>query len=685
MKNLLVAIAGNPNCGKSTIFNKLTKSRQHVANYPGVTVEQKEGFLRGDDYNITFVDLPGIYSLDANSVDEVIAKNFILKNKPDIILNVVDASNLSRHLFLTTQLLELGIPVVIALNMSDIAASQGVKIDTNMLAQFLEVKLVAVVGSRGEGIEDLVKTLITVDKKSGATLRFDDDIEDEISYIQSLLPPNCQIQTSLSQTSLCQTGLSQTGLCQTGLCQTTRWLAIRLLLKDNEVEAIVSERITQESRLRADALEKKYEDTLSIVIAKKRQELILKICQKAIIAGDERKKTISDRLDNWFINKYLGIPIFLLFIFLTFKATFICGGFFTDLLQIMLNNSAIFFSSLIENIILKSLVVDGILNGVGSVILFAPNILFLFAFISLLEQSGYMARAAFIMDKVMHKVGLHGKSFIPMLIGFGCTVPAIMATRVLENRKDRLSVILSLPLIICSAKLVVFTIIIPAFFPLVWQPWILLFLYCLSFILAVVVIKLLRLTVFKGDNTPFIMELPPYHLPSIKGICLETLIMGWQYVKRAATIIFLFAIVLWFLSSFPRSPDKQNELSYSLVGRIGHVIEPVFKPLGFDWKIDTSLISGIGAREVFITQLSIIFSKEGKLSLREGLHEAYSPLQAFCIMLFMLISTPCVATIAITKKETNSWRWAILQLLGLLFLAYVITLAVYQIGLLLYA
>jgi len=671
MKEFLVAIAGNPNCGKTTIFNKLTGSTQHVANYPGVTVEQKEGFLIYEDYRITIVDLPGLYSFDTYSIDENIAKNFLIQKKPDIILNVVDSSNLQRHLFLTTQLMELGVPLIVVLNMVDVAKKHEICVDVDFLGKLLEVKVIPVISSKNIGIDNLISAIVT-HKDISAKLKFSELIENELFFIQNYL----------NQTYLNQTKLNQNKTISDATKASIRWLAVKLLEGDKEIEKFFPQPYLNEIKTRRKSFADKNKEDFEISIAKERHALILQICQKVIKSKNvyERKNS-SDYIDDWITNKYFGIPIFLLFMFLTFKVTFTCGGFCAKWLQIFFQHFSLFLHGHIHHPLLRSLTVDGILAGVGSVVLFLPNILFLFIFISILEQSGYMARAAFIMDKIMHKMGLHGKSFIPMLIGFGCTVPAIMATRTLENKRDRFSVILALPLIVCSAKLVVFTIIIPSFFPLVWQPWVLLFLYCMSFILAVIVIKLLKVTLFKGDNAPFIMELPPYHMPSWKSIFLETWFMAGQYLKKAGTVIFTFAIVLWILSSFPQKCEQQKEnLSCSYIGKIGKVIEPIFAPLGFDWKIDTAMMSAIAAKEVFVTQMGIIFSKEGKRSVQEGLKENYSALQAFCIMLFMLVSIPCMTTIAITKKETGSWKWAIFQLGGLLIIAYTITLAVYQLG-----
>jgi ferrous iron transport protein B len=661
MKKLKIALIGNPNSGKTTVFNHLTGYRYKIANYPGVTVEKKTGIKKVNDIELEIIDLPGLYSLNPTSEDEKIANNYIMQEKPDVIINIIDASNLEKSLFLTTQLMELGRPVVLALNMIDIAEKRNLKIDIDFLKNILEVEIVALVASKKKGIEDLLNKAVHVAKKKisyGINVKFDNLIEKEIKKIESLFFSEIDLKEK-------------------------RLYAIKLLQEEPYfLKKIDNDLILRCVKQKKDFLEKKYRDHIEIILSKNRYEFINSILKKAIYKQKEYQKTKSDKIDEILTHKLFGFPIFLLLMFFVFQFTFFIGSY----PMVWIGELFKFLASFISNIwpesvyiLLRSLVINGIITGIGTVVVFLPNILILFFCISLLEDSGYMARVSFILDRLMHKIGLHGKSFIPMVIGFGCSVPAIMSTRFMESKKDRLVTILALPLIACSAKLVVFTLLIPAFFTRPYQPVILFSLYLIGIILAIIVIRIFK-SIFKKQSFSFVMELPSYKLPSFFTTITHMWDKSKEYLKKAGTLIFGFSIILWALGSFPT--DKKN-ISESYLGKIGKAIQPVFKPLGFDWKVDTSLISSFASKEVFIAQLGIIYAIKDSTDvkqLQEDLKKDYSPLQAFCIMLFILISTPCIATIAITKKETNSFKWAFFQFLYLTVLAYFVTFFVYQIG-----
>ncbi len=703
-----IALAGNPNSGKTTLFNALTGSNQHVGNYPGVTVEKKEGDFRHEGRDIHVIDLPGTYSLTASSPEELVARNVVLEEQPDLVVDVVDASNLERNLYLATQFMELRVPVVLALNMSDVAEARGHAIDWARLSELLNVRIVSTVAHKGKGLEELkqaiVETAEETPPREPARVTHGDHVETELSRIADLIQSDCSGETQAP----------------------ARWLAIKLLEDDQVVAGHVrkvcsnAEDILQTVDASRRHLARELGDDAEILIADSRYGFISGACQEAVRSTVESRHTMSDRIDMIMTHRVLSIPIFFAMMYLVFKLTFTVG----DPLMGWIEG---FFGWLQESInaawpsgaapLLQSLITDGIIGGVGGVLVFLPNIFLLFLAISILEDSGYMARAAFIMDRFMHKIGLHGKSFIPMLIGFGCTVPAIMATRTLENRRDRLTTMLVAPLISCGARLPIYVLIIPAFFPQAWHAPMLWLIYVIGIALAVVTAKLLRSTLFKGEAEPFVMELPPYRMPTVRGTLLHMWERGWLYLKKAGTLILGVSIIMWALLTFPqnieysRDYDKEiqavesrqlskdqtverieelkqerasEELSKSLAGRIGHGLEPVLKPLGFDWRIATALIGAFAAKEVFVAQMGIVYSvgeaDEESVPLRDKLRKNYTPLVGFCIMLFCLISAPCMATIAVTKRESNSWRWALFQLGGLTVMAYILTLIVYQVG-----
>lgn len=706
---IVVALAGNPNSGKTTIFNNLTGARQHVGNYPGVTVERKEGYRQHNGMEMTIVDLPGTYSLTAYSAEELVARNYIIDEKPDVVVDVVDSSNLERNLYLAVQLMEIGLPLVLVFNMSDEARARGYDFDLEKLSRFFGAPIVTTVGHKGEGMHSLLDAVISVATKeyhpqTDNGIHYGNEIEAEIIKIQSLLAKNSTLAERYGE----------------------RWLALKLLENDKDVRAKVgSPDINEQVEKSVTHIQKMVGDSPETSIAGSRYGFISGACQETVRSTIEIRHSMSDRIDSVVTNRVLGIPIFLGLMYLVFFLTFTLGdplmGWIEDLFSLTGGVISGWWPEGSDSY-LKSLLVDGIIGGVGGVIVFLPNILLLFLAISILEDSGYMARAAFIMDRVMHKIGLHGKSFIPMLIGFGCSVPAIMATRTLENRRDRLTTMLVTPLMSCGARLPIYVLIIPAFFPQVWNAPMLWIIYVIGILLAVVGAKLLRSTIFKGESVPFVMELPPYRAPTLKGILIHMWERGWLYLKKAGTIILGISILMWAMTTFPGLPESEearfeekrkaiqlvhasdtaekeerderlatidNEeaetaLRHSIAGRIGNVLEPFLKPMGFDWKIGTALIGAFAAKEVFVAQMGIIYSvgeaDEGSEALREKLRDNYSPLIGFCIMLFCLISTPCMATIAVTRRESGSWKWAMLQLGGLTLLAYVLTVIVFQAG-----
>jgi len=718
---ITVAVAGNPNAGKTTIFNNLTGARQHVGNYPGVTVEWTEGYLKRGDLDLKIVDLPGTYSLTAFSEEELVARDYLLHHAPDVIINVVDASNLERNLFLTTELLELGVPVVLVLNMSDVATRHGFIVDTARMAKRLGVLVVPAVGHHNEGTEEMLDAVVqlaahssnlpgtarvckTTSPSPGASLAvkhaahpgsvvYSDNIEDAISRISEQLPKT----------------------------QYQRWLATKLLDSDEEALKEVPD---PNSRTAVQAMSAAFAEECDgqpdTFLARGRYEFISSICELVCHRKGEKKSSRSDRLDRIVMHPFWGVPIFLVMMYVVFTATFTLGNPGMNLIESGFNLLGEFLGGLWpegSQSPLRSLVVEGIIGGVGGVMIFLPNIVLLFLAIAILEGTGYMVRAAFVMDRFMSKVGLHGKSFIPLLIGFGCTVPAIMATRTLETRRDRLITMMVLPLMSCGARLPIYALMIPAFFAPKWQGPVLWIIYVVGIVLALVSARLLRATLFKGENTPFLMELPPYRIPTMRSLLVQMWTRAWLYAQKAGTVILGASILLWFLTFYPKPPadyilptgfdnssiETSNEmkfgeltdpdliqaaeLSYSVAGRAGRMLEPVISPMGFDWRIGTALIGAIAAKEVFVAQMGVVFAvgeaDETSRDLRAQLQSRYSPLVGLCIMLFALIATPCVATFAITRSESGSTWWALAQSWGLTILAWAVTFAVFKSGTLL--
>jgi ferrous iron transport protein B len=683
-----VALAGNPNSGKTTLFNLLTGCRQGVGNYPGVTVEKKEGVSRRGGARLDIVDLPGTYSLAAYSTDERVARDFLLDERPDVVVCVVDASNLERSLYLTVQLMELGAALVLALNMTDLAAARGFVIDVPKLSGLLGgVPVVPTVGNRGTGCEALVDAVVAVG--TGAhpirhpPIPYGDEVDEEIEKLAALLEPDA----------------SRLAPCA------PRWAALKLLEGDGPVRDRVRARCKGGADILAGAdasvhhLRRIFADEPEVVIADRRYGFAAGACREAVRTTAESRRTWSDRIDSVVAHPLLGLPIFLSLMYLVFFATFRLGEYpmhgihhlFQWLAQVVGGLWPAGSGSALE-----SLLVDGVIGGVGGVIAFLPNILILFLAIAVLEDSGYMARAAFIVDRWMHKIGLHGKSFIPMLIGFGCTVPAIMATRILESRRDRLTTMLVLPLMSCGARLPIYVLLTGAFFAESWRAPVMWSMYLVGIGAAVLLAKILRSTLFRGEAEPFVMELPPYRAPTFRGAVIHTWHRGWLYVRKAGTVILGVSVLLWAMTSYPRVPAERlaglapearagAALGYSVAGRAGRLLAPVARPLGFDWRVNTALLGAVAAKEVFVAQMGIVHSLAAADDrkpepLEAALGRDYTPLQGIAIMLFCLLGLPCVATIAVMWSESGSWKWALLQWGGLTAIAYAAALIVYQAG-----
>ncbi len=678
-----VALAGNPNAGKTTIFNRLTGARQHVGNYPGVTVEWKEGTRRTPAGDLHVVDLPGTYSLTAFSEEELVARDYLLTRPPDLVIDVIDASNLERNLYLTTELLELGLPLVVALNMSDVARARGLVIDADLLSRRLGgVPVVPVVGRTGEGLDGLIEAALAVLGRNGdrpqARVDFGPVVEAGIGRLVAAMGTLGGTAPPVAQ---------------------RRWHAVKLLERDHAVTgALAGTPIAEQAAAAAAALDLDGDDTSDITVSRSRYAYIATLCRGAVRTTATGRRDRSDSLDKAALHPVWGVPIFLALMYLVFNATFTLGEPLMGLMERGVGAVGAWLEGLWpagSTSPLRSLLVDGVVGGVGGVLVFLPNIVLLFLAIALLEGSGYMARAAFVMDRFMSRVGLHGKSFIPLLIGFGCTVPAIMATRTLETRRDRLITMLILPLMSCGARLPIYALIIPAFFPSRWQGPVLWLLYVIGIVLALLGAQLLRRALFRGETTPLLMELPPYRMPTLGSLLAQMWLRAWLYVKKAGTVILGVSIILWALTSYPKppadalvdtDPDQQAAaaMAYSVAGRAGHLLEPVLAPMGFDWRIGTALIGAFAAKEVFVAQMGIVFAvgaaDDDPDALRLQLSRYYGPLVGFCIMLFCLIATPCMATVAVTRQESGGWRWALLQFWGLTALAWVLTTLVYQVG-----
>lgn len=709
-KVIRVALVGNPNAGKTSLFNIASGAHEHVGNYGGVTVDSKEGKFKHGGYTFKVVDLPGTYSLSAYTPEELFVRRHIVEDKPDVVINIVAASNLERNLYLTTELIDMEVSTVIALNMYDELLETGSEFDYQSLSQMIGIPIVPTVAKTGVGIGDLFDAVIRVYEEKEPIVRrvhiyYGNVVENAISKLNILLEKEKE----------------------TSLIFPRRYISTKLLEKDKDVDAYVGSLSNAEDIYALRDNEVKYiEDTL-----KEDTESVLTNARYGFVAGG-LKQTLKEKLfesdvtrmiDAVVTNKYIGFPVFFFFMWVMFECTFRLGGYPMEWIE---NGVAVLGNFIRGNMVdgmLKDLIVDGIIGGVGGVIVFLPNILILYAFISFMEDSGYMARAAFIMDKVMHKMGLHGKSFIPLVMGFGCNVPAILATRTIESRNSRMITMLVNPFMSCSARLPVYLLFVGVFFKS-YASFALFGLYFTGILLAVISARLFKRFLFPKEDTPFVMELPPYRMPTIKSVTIHMWDKSQQYLRKMGGVILVASIIIWFLGYFPR--DKERELKYdnmitqveqqeglcdeeksaqieeieegrntehqeeSYIGRVGKAIEPVMRPLGFDWKISVSLLSGMAAKEVVVSTLGVLYtgSSEDQESLEVRLladkqadgSTTFTPLVVVSLLLFVLIYFPCVATIAAIKEESGSWKWGVFSIVYTTLLAWLISFVVYQTG-----
>ena len=677
-RTINVALIGNPNSGKTSLFNYASGAHGRVGNYSGVTVDSSEAHASYFGYEFCLVDLPGTYSLSCYSPEELYVRNYLAEQMPDVVINVVDASNLERNLYLTTQLVDMNVRMVCALNMYDEFERRGDHVDIDVLSTLFGMPMVPTSFKSGLGVEQLFRTVIQVYEGTSRQSRhlhinYGHEIEYGISSIQQYLKTNASLSTHYS----------------------TRYLAIKLLEGDRDVEQLVekaspSNNGWKEVRDRATARvqEETAADAETTIMDAKYGFVNGALKEAGYLTGTKTDTYRTTHLiDNILSHKYLGFPIFFLMLFIVFHTTFSLGQYPMDWIEAGVNWLSGCLDAMLPPGALRSLVVDGAIAGVGAVIVFLPQILILYFFISLMEDSGYMARAAFIMDRLMHKMGLHGKSFIPLIMGFGCNVPAVMATRTIESRRSRLITMLILPFMSCSARLPVYIMIISTFFAASYRSLILMSLYVTGIIVAVLMSKLFSTFVVKGEDTPFVMELPPYRWPTAKAIGRHTWEKGKEYLKKMGGIILVASVIVWALGYFPHdvtlSQQEQQEQSY--IGRLGKTVEPVFRPQGFNWKLDVSLIAGVGAKEIVASTLGILYgaSADGAEDEADVIHsqmvdQGLTLPTCYAYLLFVLLYFPCIATLAAIKNETASWRWAIFAGVYTTFVAWLVSACAYQ-------
>lgn len=671
-KTIKVALVGNPNCGKTSLFNMASGSHEHVGNYSGVTVDAKEGSLEYGGYKFILIDLPGTYSLSAYSPEELYVRKNLIEEVPDVVINVVDASNLQRNLYLTTQLIDMNLRVVMALNMYDELKASGDKLDIKQLGYLLGMPIVPTVSRSGEGITELLDTVIRINEHSDPHLarhihiNHGVEVEHSIDRIKSLISKTEDIRYKYS----------------------TRYLAIKYLENDKEIEGVVESlsnrdeiiaaRFEENTRIRelmGSGLESSMVDAKYAFVQGA-------LAETFIPSGKKKTSSLTDKIDAIVTHKWFAFPIFFFLLYLVFDGTFVLGEYPMQWIEWLVGQVGAFVASIMSDGWFKDMIVDGVIGGVGSVLVFLPNILLLYLFISLLEDSGYMARAAFIMDRLMHRIGLHGKSFIPMIMGFGCNVPAIMATRTIESRRSRLITMLIIPLMSCAGRMPVYILLAGAFFPH-HGGLVLLGLYALGILLAIGAAKVLS-HFLKEDDLPFVMELPPYRIPTGKSIFRHTWEKGRQYLQKMSGIILVCSLAIWFLGYFPNhnaydSAKEQQE--HSFIGHIGKTIEPILEPLGFDWRMGVGIVAGVGAKELVVSTLGVMYADDepvsddqegiGDTRLQKALLKSVSPAGALAYMVFILLYFPCIATFIAIRNESRSWKWAILTAVYTIVLAWV--------------
>lgn len=702
-KVINVALVGNPNCGKTSLFNFASGAHERVGNYSGVTVDAKEGHAEFEGYKFNIVDLPGTYSLSAYSPEELYVRKQLIEKTPDIVINVIDSSNLERNLYLTTQLIDMHVRIVIALNMFDEVEKRGDTVDYNKLSELFGVPMVPTVFTTGRGVNELFHQVINVyEGTEGSDIHFrhihinhGHEIEHGIAEIQEHLKKEDHLREHYS----------------------TRYLAIKLLENDKRTEDYIKQLPDADEILRhrdeaaKRVLEETKEDSETAIMDAK-YGFIHGALEEAGYKTGNKKDTYHTThvLDFILTNKFAGFPIFILILAIMFYVTFTLGAYPMDWIESFVAWIGEIIGQYMPEGALKAMLIDGVIGGVGSVIVFLPQILILYFFISFMEDSGYMARAAFIMDKIMHKMGLHGKSFIPLIMGFGCNVPAVMATRTIESRRSRLVTMLILPLMSCEARIPIYIMMIGSFFTRNTQWLVMLSLYLVGMLMAVIMSKIFTMFMIKGEDTPFVMELPPYRFPTNKALLRHTWEKGKQYLKKMGGIILAASLVVWALGYFPHNDNlsQQEQQEQSYIGRIGKAIEPVFKPQGFNWKLDVGIVAGVGAKEIVASTMGILYSNDDSFGDDESyndeggkyekLHEQFTEdvaemhgvsykeaepiatLTAYCFLLFVLLYFPCIATIAAIKGETGSWKWAAFAATYTTCLAWIVSALVYQIG-----
>ena len=691
-----VALVGNPNCGKTSLFNFASGAHAHVGNYSGVTVDATEAKATFGEYTCNLTDLPGTYSLSCYSPEELYVREHLTENMPDVVINVIDSSNFERNLYLTTQLVDMNVRMVCALNMFDEFEKRGDTVNIDVLQTLIGVPMVPTSFKSGRGVDELFKTVISVYEGQNKVARhlhinYGHEIEDGIAHIQQYLKADEHISQRYS----------------------TRYLSLKLLENDRHATEYICRHLLEEhntedrdkllearDRAASRVLEETGDDAETAIMDAKYGFIHGALAEAEFQTGTkEDTYRWTHFIDNVLSNKYLGFPIFFLILFIMFQTTFTLGQYPMDWIEAGVAWLGEWIGTSMAEGPLRSMLIDGVIGGVGSVIVFLPQILILYFFISMMEDSGYMSRAAFIMDKLMHRMGLHGKSFIPLVMGFGCNVPAVMATRTIESRRSRLITMMILPFMSCSARLPIYIMIVGTFFAAQWRSWVLISLYAVGIAVSVIISRLFSRFVIPGEDTPFVMELPPYRWPTAKAIARHTWEKGKEYLKKMGGIILVASIIVWALSYFGPSASANigtaENMEQSYIGRMGQAIEPAFAPQGFNWKLDVSLIAGVGAKEIVASTMGVLYSGDdsfgdddsfsedtGKyIRLRQQMSaDGLTPLTAYAYLLFILLYFPCLATIVAIKNETGSWRWALFAAAYTTLVAWIVSAAVVQGG-----
>lgn len=671
---LVIALAGNPNCGKTSLFNALTGSKQHVGNWPGVTVEKKEGKLKFEGRNITVVDLPGTYSLGAYSEDEVVARDFILKDQPDVVINVIDSTNIERNLYLTMQLLETGSKVILALNMMDEAKNKNIEINIQKLSELLNVPVISTIATKGEGLQNLIKTAVEISSREQNfvyEINYGKDVHKEIKKLGSTLTECCA-----------------------ALEYPSEWTAIKLLENDEYIKKYIEDK--GNSGIIDNQLNKAVENLISIIgyepdtyIIDKRYEVVSELIQQCIKKEVVRNESTSDKIDKWVTHKWLGIPIFAVIMFAMYQISMTFGnGFLGGVVDEAFSAFSEWAESALTNMeipeLLISFISDGIIGGLGAIVVFMPMIFTMYLLIAILEDSGYMARAAYVMDKFMNTIGLHGKTALSLIISSGCNVAGIMSTRTLDSKKDRMVAILINPFVSCSARLPVYALFAGAFFTgkkIVFFDAggvVVFLLYVFGIAVAILAGKFFSENVFKGEESYFIMELPPYRIPTVRSILIHMWEKSQHFIKKMSTVILALVIIVWVLSNLPGGAEPGSE--NTLIGLIGTFLAPIFKPAGFGtWQAAVALITGLGAKEAVVSTLGTVYGvDEG--ALISTIQQAFTPLTALSFMIMTLLYCPCAATIGAIRRETNSGKWALLAVIYTCVIGWVAAVLVYQAG-----